>query len=83
MTPKEEVMPACSGKVLHKDGSPAAGVKVEGVSNRGGMIAAHTRRDGSFDLSTSDTTGEFTKIYAKGQLAGTNMKGSNRILYLK
>lgn len=76
-------MPACSGKVLYRDGSPAADVKVEGVSSGGGMIAVHTRRDGSFDLSTSDTTGEFTRIYAKGQLVGTNIKGGNRILHLK
>lgn len=75
-------MPACSGKVLHRDGSKASGIKVEGKSDAG-MTGTRTGSDGSFDLSSMNTSGKFQKVFVDGDEVDRNVSGGNHIYYLK
>ena len=74
-------MPACSGTVLFKSGSKAEGIKVTGKCSAG-ITETRTRRDGSFDLQTSNTTGRFEKLFVDGRQVDTNVNGNGRIYHL-
>lgn len=74
-------MPACSGRVLFKNGSKAVDIKVEGKCSTG-MTKTRTRSDGSFDLATSNTTGRFDKLFVDGDLVDRDVNGGGHIYYL-
>lgn len=67
-------MPACSGRVLYHDGSRASNLKVEGKCEAG-MVKTHTRSDGSFELTTNNTSGRFQKIFVNGRHVASDISG--------
>lgn len=75
-----------SGVVKHKDGSPAAGVRVSGLTAGalgGSTKSVYTDSKGKFTLSWK-SKGGLAKLYANGSTVATDIRdGENVVVRLK